>query len=353
MDTEPSVLIGFFGDRVPDDDETSPEALNKFGGKPVWIDGKVPQEYPFMCSICGAELAFVCQVATPYCGRKRCLYLFGCHKSTDCNKYAAGWKAVRGVVEEESLPPAYRKTQEAEEPESAELSKRGQIPEDSTDWLQAAFGSATADDCCTVTEQTTQKLRTRAPPPRSLPKSKCVDSFGCGSELMQPFFIEVEDEPPDSSDMDATGRRARELQQQYEERESDDSSADRDCNKSDSVEAETYEESSDKIFLKLQKRILRSPRQVIRYSLGGKPLLISPLPHEEANKAAFCPHCRGDRVFEMQLVPAAADEIYQRRHSSTGQAPIEWGVVAVFTCKNDCTLPSNYAFEHLVVQEIL
>lgn len=35
MDTEQSVRIGFICDRVPDDDKTPPEALNKFGGRPV------------------------------------------------------------------------------------------------------------------------------------------------------------------------------------------------------------------------------------------------------------------------------------------------------------------------------
>lgn len=35
MGNEPPVLIGFMGDRVPDDDQTHAEALSKFGGMPV------------------------------------------------------------------------------------------------------------------------------------------------------------------------------------------------------------------------------------------------------------------------------------------------------------------------------
>lgn len=66
------------------------------------------------------------------------------------------------------------------------------------------------------------------------------------------------------------------------------------------------------IFLKLQKRLSRSPTQVIRYSFGGKPLFISAVTQEEQNRLGPCPHCHGDRVFEMQLVPAAADEILRR-----------------------------------------
>ncbi|KAL8444949.1 hypothetical protein Emag_005269 [Eimeria magna] len=120
-----------------------------------------------------------------------------------------------------------------------------------------------------------------------------------------------------------------------------------------SVDQEAYEESPDKVFLKLQKRLSRSPTQVVRYSFGGKPLFISPLSEEEALSVGHCPFCRSERVFEMQLVPMAADEISKRRGGSTTDSHVDWGVVAVFTCKEDCIPQSNYAFEHVIVQEIL
>ncbi|XP_026192638.1 programmed cell death protein 2 [Cyclospora cayetanensis] len=345
MGNEPPVLIGLFSNRVPDDDKTGAEALSKFGGRPVWIDGKAPDGYPFACAICGADLDFVCQVATPYCANKRCLYLFGCHKQASCGKTAEGWRILRGVA----VPSASGATASASAPvgvqcpsirEAQQLSRAA----DPSDWLAAAFGAPTVDaHSCDVASQrstSSQGPKPRVSTPAPALAAECSETCGDSDGLLPPFFVHVDEEPPDNSQLDATGLRARELQLQYEQR-------------SGNMEAEAYEESPDKVFLKLQKRLGRSPLQVIRYSFGGKPLFISPLSEGKEAAGGPCPQCGADRVFEMQLVPAAADEILKRRHPTCASVPVEWGIVAVFTCKEDCIPSSTYTREHAVVQEIL
>ncbi|KAL8433080.1 hypothetical protein Efla_006279 [Eimeria flavescens] len=347
MGSEPPVLLGYMSDRVPEDDRTPAEALSKFGGEPVWVDEKKPEDFPFTCCSCGAELAFVCQVATPYCSTKRCLYIFGCHEQPSCSKSPHNWKVVRGVLD----PTASVRADESNsENAAAECTGKQQeeTPTDPTDWLQAAFGSRTSgggDKKCAGTSNQNGEEESRRPLAPSASQS-CSAPSSRARELMPPYFVHVEDEPPDNSLDDATGRRARKLQLEYEQRVAHSSHA---C-RSGILESEAYEESPDKVFLKLQKRLSRSPTQVIRYSFGGKPLFISPLSEEELLEIGVCPHCHSDRVFEMQLLPMAADEISQRSATKT---PFEWGVVAVFTCKEDCIPTANYALEHVVVQEIL
>ncbi|CDJ40451.1 programmed cell death protein, putative [Eimeria tenella] len=335
MASETPVLIGFFGESVPDGDQTAAEELSKFGGNPVWIDGKIPDGFPFNCSLCGVVLDFVCQVATPYGANKRCLYFFCCHAQATCGKRPEGWKVLRGVVE-----PSAPAQAEAEAYGAAHTSFKRENDDlaaaDPSDWLQVAFGSRTAPNTCSEKGNGKPKARDTKV---ALPASKSAARLQQASEMMQAFFVEVENEPPDSSHLDATGLRARELQLEYEQ-------------SSGAVETEAYEESPDKVFLKLQKRLSRSPKQAIRYSFGGKPLFISPLSKRDAMPPPPCPHCSCVRVFEVQLVPAAAEEIQKRRHSADA-APVEWGVVVVFTCREDCVPSNAYAVEHVVVQEIL
>lgn len=154
-----------------------------------------------MCSFCLSHALR----ATPYCANKRCLYLFGCHKQTDCGKSSRGWKVVRGVVEPEAPSHTLGDSHEEEQCECAN-EQQDRIPAGSSDWLEAAFGSrATGNSCCGTmhNKQKFKACRTWAAS-SSIPLSS--DPVGCGSELMPPFFVNVEGEPPDNSHLDATGK---------------------------------------------------------------------------------------------------------------------------------------------------
>jgi pre-rRNA-processing protein TSR4 len=110
---------------------------------------------------------------------------------------------------------------------------------------------------------------------------------------------------------------------------------------------EKYEDNSpDKIFEKFQKRVGRSPEQVLRYSFEGSPLWISQhIP--KSGDLPPCPHCQSPRVFEMQLLPTMIT--LGLRLNKKSEEKIEFGVVCVFSCRDSCNI-SEYSRECVFVQ---
>jgi len=107
----------------------------------------------------------------------------------------------------------------------------------------------------------------------------------------------------------------------------------------------------DSWFLKFQHRLERSPRQVVRYSWGGKPLWISDPPEEASNSAwpPPCSRCGAPRIFELQLLPTLLCEVRRRCPELVGDSDIEWGTVLVYTCSGDCCSDASCR-EFVVVQ---
>lgn len=90
-----------------------------------------------------------------------------------------------------------------------------------------------------------------------------------------------------------------------------------------------------------QRRVERSPAQVVRYSWGGLPLWVAPPPKELANGVwpPPCARCGGPRCFEVQLLPTLLSQLRAAapaREAGPGP-PMEWGTIAVYTCEQDCT----------------
>lgn len=77
---------------------------------------------------------------------------------------------------------------------------------DTADWLQAAFGSSSTQTQGCEAAHSRQKHRARVTQQTSPSAPKCTDSLKRVPELLPPFFVHVEDEPPDHSSDDATGK---------------------------------------------------------------------------------------------------------------------------------------------------
>jgi pre-rRNA-processing protein TSR4 len=87
-------------------------------------------------------------------------------------------------------------------------------------------------------------------------------------------------------------------------------------------------------FQRFQRRLERSPNQVIRYSWGGKVLWIAAPPAEllpGAQGPPRCERCGAQRIFELQILPTL---VYQVLRGDCNEPA--WGTVAVFTCAEDC-----------------
>jgi len=98
---------------------------------------------------------------------------------------------------------------------------------------------------------------------------------------------------------------------------------------------------------RFQRRLERSPEQVVRYAWGGEPLWLAPPPQElqgtgDAATPPPCGRCGASRIFELQLMPMLASQL---------GASSDWGVVVVYTCSQDCATDGiGLCEEYVVVQ---
>jgi hypothetical protein len=114
---------------------------------------------------------------------------------------------------------------------------------------------------------------------------------------------------------------------------------------------ESYEPSNvqHKAFYRFQKRLLRSPEQIIRYHRGGEPLLPSDdsIVSSPSWKPPACEVCGGARVFELQLMPSFPYLINQYHdgegndddvedEGEDGLCRAEFGTILVYSCTKDC-----------------
>ena len=66
-------------------------------------------------------------------------------------------------------------------------------------------------------------------------------------------------------------------------------------------DAEEDASKKDKVFERFLRVTKRAPKQVVRYSRGGKPLWVSD--KEIVENVPNCEFCNGPRIFEFQIMP--------------------------------------------------
>ena len=102
-----------------------------------------------------------------------------------------------------------------------------------------------------------------------------------------------------------------------------------------SEEVENYagepEEKKDKVFEKFLRVTKRAPKQVVRYSRGGKPLWVSD--KEAAENIPNCELCHGPRIFEFQIMPQLLASL--KLDELNGDS-VDWGTLAIFSCQKSC-----------------
>lgn len=111
---------------------------------------------------------------------------------------------------------------------------------------------------------------------------------------------------------------------------------------------EVFESTMDSTFQKFADRVGQNPEQVIRYEYGGQPLLYAK--GDEVAKALGgdaggegkvraakgmprCGNCGAQRIFEVQLMPHAIEELEAEEDGLDG---MDWGTVIVGVCERDC-----------------
>ncbi|KAL4704299.1 hypothetical protein ACJJTC_012875 [Scirpophaga incertulas] len=104
----------------------------------------------------------------------------------------------------------------------------------------------------------------------------------------------------------------------------------------------------DKVYEKFNKRISKHPDQVIRYERGGSPLWITKNVDFDISNIPKCPYCGGERQFEFQIMPQLLNFI----NVGVEVNSIDWGILAIFTCKQSCNEGLSYKQEYILKQDI-
>jgi pre-rRNA-processing protein TSR4 len=120
----------------------------------------------------------------------------------------------------------------------------------------------------------------------------------------------------------------------------------------------------DELFIKFQTVIDIDSTQVLRYTTatGQEPLWMGSrgvLAFEDVPKCALC---GSERVFELQILPQIIYHLKVQRNAVSGdpEDEIDFGVLAVYTCKASCSIDSKqshqyssgaYAIEYLYQQK--
>ncbi|GLG94755.1 Programmed cell death protein 2-like [Gryllus bimaculatus] len=175
-----------------------------------------------------------------------------------------------------------------------------------------------------------------------------------GSPQFSSSFISVGEEEIAGASATVTplSEHVRDLLQEYQQNSNDDGSPhhspEHEKEPGDQLMAEKYEKSvpahGDKMFHHFVSKIQQCAGQILRYCRdGGGPLLLYP----EPNVPTRCQHCRGEMVFELQIIPTLVSRLQlQGVHGGTH---LEFGTVLVFCCKRSCWAPGEKTREECVV----
>lgn len=105
----------------------------------------------------------------------------------------------------------------------------------------------------------------------------------------------------------------------------------------------------DKIFSEFKSRISADPDQILRYEKDGVPLWISKDGVPKEGDIPPCKYCGGERTFEFQVLPQLLNYLGLEETSTS----IDWGTLAVYTCKQSCSSGPHYREEFLWKQDIV
>ncbi|XP_051684498.2 programmed cell death protein 2 isoform X3 [Oryctolagus cuniculus] len=268
---------------------------SKVGGRPAWLGAAgLPGPGALACGLCGRPLAFLLQVYAPLTGRAdafhRSLFLFCCREPPCC----AGLRVFRNQL-----------------PRRNDFYSYDPPPEDPP--------PGTGDSVCLQLKSGAHLCRVCG---CSGPKacSRCHKAHYCSREHQA---------------LDWKMGHKQVCAQPGEALEEElDSMA-------------KHESEEDKIFQKFKTQISGEPEQILRYGRGITPIWISGEKIPQEKDIPDCP-CGAKRILEFQVMPQLLNYL---KADSLG-CSVDWGVLAIFTCAESCSLGSGYAEEFVWKQDV-
>ncbi|KAK9870013.1 hypothetical protein WA026_006108 [Henosepilachna vigintioctopunctata] len=309
---------------------------SKAGGKPAWLDLEgVPSGEDLKCSICKDIMVFLCQIYAPYeeddNNFHRTLFIFVCRNENCCIRN----ESDNILILRSSLPKknefySSEPPSEAPDPEFSLLK-----------WLVLCeVCGCKGNKKCSRCEVTYCSRQHQVIDWKENHKKYCgVNNFhdNFSKALFPQFEIIIEPEGMNDSKVD----------EEIEMKKFTELSSDGKLGTMSGISEEELVSYSatehDKIFSKFRKHINNNPEQVLRYSRGGQPLLISSevIPKDIPD----CEYCGSSRQFEFQVMPQMLTLLKD--------CTLDWGVLLFYTCKRSCVDKNvNYRKEFVVKQDV-
>ncbi|XP_058804604.1 programmed cell death protein 2 isoform X1 [Phymastichus coffea] len=318
---------------------------SKIGGKPAWLDlQNIPNTEQLQCNYCKNPCIFLCQIYAPYeedpKAFHRTIYVFIC-KNPDCCKENSNGniKVLRSQLQRSNkfYPP---------DPPIEEKNWRTDIICDKWSKNCTICGIYSSSHCGKCKKVNYCCRMHQILDWKNGHKDVCgSENSTIYSQFLFPEYelvIERERYEPENK-TDTSEQEMKTFQNLIESGQAGSLQTEKNV---DSDLLQMASEIEDKTFLKFQKRVKSEPDQVIRYNRGGSPLYISSS-HQPA-EIPNCEICGEIRQFEFQVMPQLIN--YLKLEDVLNS--IDWGILAIYTCKNSCIPQSKYVKEFAWKQDI-
>lgn len=312
---------------------------SKLGGKPAWLDlEELPSAEALKCGKCQNQLIFLCQIYAP-CEENeenfvknfhRTIFIFVCRNGQCCERNNSDHiKAFRSSLPRQNkfypnTPPKLDPNYDISIAKFVNLCNVcGILSEKKCSQCKQVYY------CCRQHQVLDWKEGH---------KMECNNSnVDRQPQLLFPqseIIIETEELEDKTSNSEEELKKFQNLQLEGQTGTmSDASESDLDAH---------AESEKDKVFSKFKKRIDEYPEQIIRYKRGGTPLWIAKEPIPQS--IPVCQYCGKERQFEFQIMPQVLTLLKENE--------LDWGVIAVYTCKANCTTGANYKQEYVFKQDV-
>ncbi|XP_050419695.1 programmed cell death protein 2 [Adelges cooleyi] len=306
---------------------------SKVGGMPAWLDFKhIPDATEMTCSKCNVPLVFLCQLYAPIDEPEfrgscfhRTLFVFFCYDCRNDRTFLVLRSQLRVQNEYYSDVPA-------------EPSDPDKTPDMWGVKLCKVCGCKALEDY----ENIYCSLYHKNVDDRSSSDNNLV--------VLPEYIINEEaddDEYPDGSSASE------------DEESNDDENSEVVIPKGSLQDVDNLDEAllemayggdqDDEYFEKFKTTIASVPEQIIRYDRLGKPLWVCAKSIPATNDIPPCSYCGKQRQFEFQIMPQVL--YYLKLPEITNEESFNFGVLAVYTCPDSCSVGSKQYKEEFLWQQ--
>ncbi|KAG7664907.1 uncharacterized protein J8A68_001545 [[Candida] subhashii] len=377
----------------PEDNDLPTIEDTFIGGQPIWLNpNSTPKESSLTCDNCQKKMALLLQAFAPMDGKlyDRVIYVFGCKNTAQCSKKKGSIKAIRGIIkDQETINKIKQETEEAAKKdldEKLKLDNQKKLQIELTKDLfkksddkpsENPFGGSNPFDTKSSNpfssgggsnpfeanpfgkskEETTSTKKPESyasVASKNVPKTKPTKkTLSSNLPEYNGSFVYVDTEKFKKIDNDPELEKYKHLIDMDVEKDNEGSSSNKGNRRGSSSSAvldpqrtKIYNMLDDKYFEAFANTVKHNPGQVLRYNLGGKPLLYNgrdEIAKKFLSKPVNIPrpgfNPSSERQFELQLMPKAIIDLEQINDNDIQIADIlngmSWGTIIVCTDVED------------------